>query len=99
MTNHRATQHHCPQCFHIAKPRCYRLGHLIFCKTHNVYHSPYYQCVQCAGAARRAEKEARKDKEKEKEKEKENSSATDTPTVVKKKKRSGSKVGDKPTKI
>ncbi|SPQ23903.1 d4ce4afe-9205-46cf-b269-af8f8ed7bebd [Thermothielavioides terrestris] len=58
----RTTQHHCPQCFAIAKPRCFERGHLVCCSIHNVYHSPYSDCVQCEGAAKRAEREARKEK-------------------------------------
>ncbi|KAK4130648.1 hypothetical protein BT67DRAFT_445459 [Trichocladium antarcticum] len=63
MPSHRTTQHHCPQCFNIAKPRCFERGHLVCCPVHNAYRSPYSACVQCEGAARRAERIARKEKE------------------------------------
>ncbi|KAK3988204.1 hypothetical protein QBC44DRAFT_309586 [Cladorrhinum sp. PSN332] len=59
----RTTQHHCPQCFAIAKPRCFSRGHLVKCEVHNVCHSPYSECVQCKDAEKRAEREARAEKE------------------------------------
>ncbi|KAL2018500.1 hypothetical protein VTK56DRAFT_785 [Thermocarpiscus australiensis] len=61
MPSRRTTQHHCPQCFAIAKPRCFERGHMVRCSVHGVYHSPYSECVRCEAAARRSEAAARKE--------------------------------------
>ncbi|KAK4191923.1 hypothetical protein QBC35DRAFT_447715 [Podospora australis] len=56
------TQHHCPVCGHVAKPRCYARNHLVRCDIHDVHHSVRSECARCKDEAKREEKKEREER-------------------------------------
>jgi len=48
-----------PVCRVVAKPRCAAKGHLVHCATHDIYHNPRSECVQCRDQRQRDERDER----------------------------------------